>query len=303
MRAAQLVALPLLCCAAGARTAPVLAGTARWCVLVPPAERAAGRPSPQTVASARRALDRCGFVVLRGEEVGGALVQPPEGLSTCADAALHEVEQLLARVSACGINPRGESFSFAEIVHRARLRYDVQLARRAMAPDAPWPAVAAQAQAWALPLFEAACGEPVECSVEGLITSLRGAPDQAFHRDGPHRAFYAFVPLVDTACGPEFQLGTHLRDGAPDGAPEPAAERVRPPLRAGDVLCYNYRTLHRGVANPAGDRPVFYSGWAAADSAAAGDGFNFGRRALADLERRVQLFPGVPQVPGQGVRR
>lgn len=275
--------------------------TASYHVPVPQAERLACRPSSQTIAAASNALSVCGFAVLSPEERdGAALVEPARSLS-CADAAIHEVECLLARVARCGVDPRKESFSFAEIVHRSRLRYDVQLERRSMAPDAPWVAISEQSQAWAVPIIEAACGEPVECSVEGLITSLAGAPDQAFHRDGPHRAFYAFVPLVDTACGPEFQCGTHL--DLEDDERAPPAERVCPPLRAGDVLLYDYRTLHRGVANPTSrGRPIFYSGWATAESPSGGDGYNFGHRRLADLERRVQLFPGIPQIPGQGVR-
>lgn len=266
---------------------------APWSIVVPEAERLAGRVAPTTLAAASEALASYGFVVLRSEGGGSTpLVAVPPG---AANAALVELNHLLARVAACGIDPRSESFSFTEIVHRARLRYDVQLDARRMPPDAPWAELGARVTDWAVPIFEAACGEAVECSIQGLITSLHGAPDQAFHRDGPHEAYYAYVSLVDTKHGPEFQCASH-REG--ESAP---AGLVRPALAAGDVLCYDYRVVHRGVHNPSHDRPIWYSGWAAVDSPAGGDGFNFGRRALRDLEDRQRLFPGIPQVPGQGI--
>jgi hypothetical protein len=285
----------------------------RWGVSIPEAERLAGRPAPSTVAAASEALSSCGFVLLRAEASATPLVRMDE---TCYALALLEVESILRRIASCGIDPRVESFSFAEIVHRSQLRYDVQLDRRAMPPSAPWVHIGEQASAYAVPIFEATCGEPVERSVEGLITSLAGAPDQRFHTDGAHQAFYAFVALADTEFGPEFQLGSHRArlethrqptglgsdrgTAAADGST--AFERVRPSLAAGDILCYDYRTLHRGVANPSRDRPIFYQGWAALNAPVRGDGYNFGHRRLSDLERRMQLFPGVPQVPGQGVR-
>ena len=63
---------------------------------------------------------------------------------------------------------------------------------------------------------------------------------------------------------------------------------VQPRLRAGDVLLYDYRVVHRGPANPGPqDRPLFYSVWAGA--ASRGDA-NFPRRSLAELEQRTRLF-------------
>ena len=59
---------------------------------------------------------------------------------------------------------------------------------------------------------------------------------------------------------------------------------MQPSLDAGDLLLYDYRIVHHGVANPGPHhRPVYYSAWA--DPLGEGDGYNFPRRSLAELER------------------
>ncbi|GMI35969.1 hypothetical protein TeGR_g1520 [Tetraparma gracilis] len=88
---------------------------------------------------------------------------------------------------------------------------------------------------------------------------------QRFHQDNTRRGLTFLVPLVDVPLrrGPtELLLGSHeltcasrgsaaaLRE-LPGSLPRVAraSDRRAPPLRAGDVLVYDCRVLHRGLAN------------------------------------------------------
>jgi hypothetical protein len=103
-------------------------------------------------------------------------------------------------------------------------------------------------------------------AVEGVLTSLPGAPHQRFHQDGPLKGSYnCFVPLVDVSAqksGTEFWVGSHLHPAVPQLsqsgelgvaeaedlkkiAGDPDAKIVQPPLGAGDVLIYQYPVVHR----------------------------------------------------------
>ena len=112
----------------------------------------------------------------------------------------------------------------------------------------------------------------------GLVVSFPGSDDQPWHADGvklfpghggelPAHALNCFVPLVDVtrAAGPtEFAPGSHrpkaeraldadLRRG---GAPR---DVYAPELAPGDLLVYDQRTVHRGVANVSlNSRPILY---------------------------------------------
>jgi hypothetical protein len=108
-------------------------------------------------------------------------------------------------------------------------------------------------------------------AVEGVLTSLPGAPHQRFHQDGPLKGSYnCFVPLVDVSAqksGTEFWVGSHLHPAVPQLsqsgelgvaeaedlkkiAGDPDAKFVQPPLGAGDVLIYQYPVVHRCRMRP-----------------------------------------------------
>ena len=158
-----------------------------------------------------------------------------------------------------------------------------------------------------------ACGthEHLEVAVEGVLTSLPGAPHQKFHQDGPLEGSYnCFIPLVDVGVqksGTEFWPGSHAHPAVPqlvfsgaigvdDAAQlativgDPSVQVVQPQLAAGDMLIYQYRVIHRGPANTTPfARPIFYCAWS--DTAGAGDGYNFkSHRKVQDLERRQEIF-------------
>ena len=272
-----------------------------------------GKLSAATIATASSLLDTHGVVVLKG----GVVTSP--GLTEKALLlARRDLTLTHARLEKVGIDPMSESFSFAEIVHRSRLRYDMSIDVRRMPEDAPWEALSAATRAVATPIIERLCEEScVECAAEGLITSLPGAVAQRFHIDGEGAgSFNAIVPLVDTGVqggtGTEFWLGSH-RDpvvaqliadeklSVDDAAqlPVPADRIVKPALTVGDCVVYDYRVVHRGPANGGpSDRPVFYSAWA--DVRSSGDGYNFPRRSLAELERRSELFGPLFSLRGGG---
>lgn len=110
-------------------------------------------------------------------------------------------------------------------------------------------------------------------SSAGFLVNQPGSTSQAWHRDGPEEGYInAFVPLVDLSesLGPTAILsGTHTRpdirllgdkdgDGSGaasgdgdgdgdcgDGVPSP----IVPLLQKGQILLFDYRTLHRGLGN------------------------------------------------------
>ena len=264
-----------------------------YAIAVTAAERRAGGPSAATAERAAETLNRLGYV---------ALTSP--GITVDAGAATHahdELDSMLERLTAVGIDPATDSFSFAEAVHRSRLRYDMPLDLRRTPPSAPWEDLSRAVAGWATPVLAAAGVERLEHAVEGLLTSLPGAEAQRWHSDG-ECGFNVICPLVDVGAhrtGTEFWPASHTDPAAAERAKAllaagradaPEGQRVEQPrLAAGDVLLYDYRAVHRGPANPGPHaRPLYYSGWA--DAASRGDYNVPHHRTLADLERRQRLF-------------
>lgn len=110
-----------------------------------------------------------------------------------------------------------------------------------------------------------------------IVISSPGASDQGWHADGGHvdtskhlpcHCFNVFVPLINMTnekLGPtEIRPGTHFhtRNLAPMMLAAKARKTLRPivtfPLKAGDMLIFDYRVLHRGKANTTSDdsRPI-----------------------------------------------
>jgi len=122
----------------------------------------------------------------------------------------------------------------------------------------------------------------------GAIVSLQGAKPQRFHSDASkrhfalasalprHRLFNVFVPLVDIAedsYGPQFWPGSHLertrmtryrqvlsRSTHVEDDPRTMLAMEAPACQAGGLIIFDYRILHRGLANSAiFVRPVAYA--------------------------------------------
>ena len=159
-----------------------------------------------------------------------------------------------------------QQYSFAEICHRKRLRWDLRMPERSTA----WAALLAQVEEQALPQLAALVpggGVTPRILMSGAVVSRPGASHQSFHVDGTGRLVNVFVPLVDVAPesdGTQFWPGSHLDPAAPDAAPElggnaaAMAAMVSPGCPAGGFLCFDYRCVHRGLANARRERAVAY---------------------------------------------
>ena len=277
-------------------------------LVVTPVEVSTARLDSETLAKAAETLKSDGFVVLSAK---GGLIQPEDLIRRGAEQAREDLMHLRKRLESVGINADDDSFSFSEVVHRSRRRYDLSIDLRRTSPDAPWHELNAALEHWATPVVRAAGFSDLEQAVAGTLTSLPGAVAQRFHTDGMlPGTFNVLLPLVDVGMlgtGTEFWKGSHRDPRVPelqrsgqlavaDAALLPVGNKdspgaiVKPQgLAAGDVLIYDYRVVHRGPANPGpADRPIFYSVWAEPQS--AGDGQNFPRRSLAERERNAALF-------------
>jgi len=110
----------------------------------------------------------------------------------------------------------------------------------------------------------------------GAVVSLPGAKEQSVHRDhpnlysdggvemmkvGPPYAITVGIPLVktDEICGgTKFWLGSHLRDLNSLQVEE--VDGVDASCDLGDIILFDYRILHKGMANKADKiRPMLYN--------------------------------------------
>ena len=188
---------------------------------------------------------------------------------------------------------------FAEGVQRAKGRYDILYGfdgnEEFMEVDATLHPVLSQIfQSERLLLFN------------GLLHSQPGSNEQLWHADGEHlfpgtshsylpvHSLNVFVPLVDITednGGTEFFLGSHRLTGESENIVwQDSAHKERigctgDPIaftcRAGSVIIFDYRILHRGLANTSrAARPVLYFTYARAWFR---DMHNFPSRSLLDV--------------------
>jgi hypothetical protein len=194
-----------------------------------------------------------------------------KSLIQCADAAL----------DAKGIDVGTQSFTFADISSRGNFRFDLKFdtgcddssasceAVRTLLETGPW-----------VPLVLEMLGATVDEVVRraDLIYSRPGSPHQEWHSDGPHYgpgademgqghapsyAVCVFVPLIDLtqATGyTAFWPGSHkYPDLLGFGPCAPLLHSDwHGMLNAGDAVLYDYRCVHRGMANVSSDteRPL-----------------------------------------------
>ena len=117
---------------------------------------------------------------------------------------------------------------------------------------------------------------PAECRFSGIsqppmagcVISLPSASAQVWHSDGAEPGLYnVFVPLVSLtmANGPtELRPATHRHEGTARGH---VAPRMAPLVRAGELLLFDYRVRHRGLANDCKEpRPVAYLTYAVGEA-------------------------------------
>ena len=249
-------------------------------------------PAIRTHASALR--DR-GYTVLPADAIDSTLV------ASAAVACTTELEHHLSGVATLGIDPLEQAYSFSEICHRVRGRWDFRTSQQGVlaelfdaAEAVTAPVVRAVSR---LPKHEDDAGLPLGGTIlpagrprrrmSGAIVSCPGAIAQAFHVDASrahlrgsalfrqHRLYNVFVPLVDIAAdadGTQFWPGSHLqrtrersldealaRSGRLEDDVVAMAQMEAPACKAGGIIIFDYRCLHRGLANmQERTRPVAY---------------------------------------------
>lgn len=196
-------------------------------------------------------------------------------MQRCAACAAQSLEGCRARLQELGIDMENQPFSFREVVHRSRGRFDMQLLPGAACAPVDEPTLEDEAP-W-LPLLRRLLGHDARRLFTGAVVSSPGAEAQEAHMDGfhlfgqeeaegaiqcPPHCLTIFVPLIDVNMqnGPtEFWPGTHhlskeFNGSAPSFAPE---------LTVGSAVLFDYRLIHRGLPNCSGARrPVLYMVWA-----------------------------------------
>ena len=207
---------------------------------------------------AARSLRDEGFCVVRA---GGAQISD-RVLERCRTAASARLSDLLARVGRRGVDlwpDASEPFRYLELVHREGTgRYDMPL---------PWCVDGQAGDVSVSAVDEAAFGElhsamdgvarpviselwPVSAEMRaGCVISEPGALAQPSHRDGPDGLVTVFAPL--TAFVPRngpTELSPSTHRGGDDSS------SLAPLLQPGDVLLFDYRCLHRGLANQGDSR-------------------------------------------------
>jgi len=217
--------------------------------------------APGVSSDPARQLQTEGFVALPRELNVG-----PELAATVAAECHDRLNHLLEAVDAAGCNVVEQQYSFAEICHRKRLRWDIRM------PETPaWAALCRSAVESAGPYIREACGgspgEEVRVIMSGAVVSRPGALEQSFHADGEGGLFNIFIPLVDIEPeddGTQYWPGSHLTDPSMErvlGLVDDAAamgEMASPGCAAGGFLAFDYRTIHRGRINNGRERAVAY---------------------------------------------
>ena len=272
-------------------------------------------------AAASHLRDR-GFAVLDHDPLDSSLVRP------AATAICSELDELLDLATRLGCDANEQHYRFSEVCHRARLRWDMRVpdaavdklvdaaVERAMPVLRELDALPLHPDERRLPLARRLPLRP-RVLMTGAIVSKRGATAQRFHSDAQrshffwstllprHRLFNLFVPLVDVeqdGFGTQFWPGSHLgrtrlpryraaieRSGSIEDDEEAMAAMEAPACRAGGLMLFDYRTMHRGLPNLGCDaRPVAY---AVIATGAAWDTANFPenslRASVASIEEAV----------------
>ena len=226
---------------------------------------------------AARSLRDEGFCVVRA---GGAQVSD-RILESCRSVASARLSDLLARVGRRGVDlwrrddsgvaadgvevdasAGAEPFRYMELVHREGTgRYDMPLpwCIDGQAGDVSLPAAAETAfgelhsamDGVARPIVGALWAEQAVSDEmrAGCVISEPGALAQPSHRDGPDGLVTVFAPL--TAFVPR-NGPTELSPATHRGGDDSSS--LAPLLQPGDVLLFDYRCLHRGLANEGNSR-------------------------------------------------
>ena len=221
--------------------------------------------APIWAVDASTSLRSDGFAVLPAEaRIASHLVEEAKAETTL------RLDVLLNAIGSIGIETVEQHYSFSEINHRARLRWDLRM------PDSSeaFHMLCEHAFEQATPVLQELTGcEQPRLVMSGAVVSRPGASAQHVHTDGDERGLFTiFVPLVDIEAesdGTSFLAGSHLEtdvlartaksdEGVMEFDAETMTRMISPACVAGGLLCFDYRTAHRGRANAGRERAVAY---------------------------------------------
>ena len=266
--------------------------------------------APVTIAQHGAHLHASGYCILPQPVISA------ESVGTARRLCHTTLQRLLHEAEAAGCDPIEQMYIFDKVCHRQRNRWDLLIDADS---EPAWQGLITAAIEAATPIIREAQGDAFSGLVplmSGAVVSRPGARVQRFHCDATHSHFEAarldpshriyniFVPLVDieedgdgtmfwpVPCLEESTraLAKHILD-SPDSCLDPNAIDA-PSTAAGGLIIFDYRTIHRGLANPdetGRERPVAY---VAVASGGAFDGYNFPKASMRDVSReQLQRLP------------
>jgi len=209
-------------------------------------------------------IARNGFAVLpRPAQVTAALVD---------ETRAHILRRLdLLRETARRKHGSDCDLRFHEVASRQPHRFDVRACDEVEGPG--WKELEAAVLETATDVLpRLSSTKPPRITAAGCVISEPGCAPQHYHADGPHPdaagLYNCFVPLVDVPAegdGTAFWIGSHMDEKLARAA---AAKRldglnlddieVAPAVDAGNLLFFDYRVVHRGLAAHDRVRPVAY---------------------------------------------
>ena len=184
-------------------------------------------------------------------------------------AVLHKSRSNVGNTSKCPMKI-GVKHGFCEIVMRSPGRFEIALkesSRLLQISRMPSLHDIQRCLPFVPKLLNAISWEHVQICHTSLVLAMPGSNEQSWHVDGGHvdlqkhqssHCLNIFIPLIDLTheMGPtELRPGTHYhtRNLVPMMLAAKARKTLQPPvaplLRQGDVLVFDYRILHRGLAN------------------------------------------------------
>lgn len=227
-----------------------------WIVSVSPEERDARALHQATAANANAQFRRYGCLILRNA-FDQALI----------DAMRAEFDAQFGGLDAVAMAARAAEPPPNPVFHVGDKRFDIapRLKGALLKPDV----LANPLLCRFLPML---LSNTMRLSGLTMVVSYPGAAQQQIHRDHGHLyadpaiapmlppyAVNVAVPLIDVdmETGPTgVWPGSHLR---PDGTPPPGQPVTAVPLKRGDCLMVDYRTLHTGLPNNGtAMRPIAY---------------------------------------------
>jgi len=234
-------------------------------------------------AEAIAALKDNGFLVLRGSALSDGTCH------CCAKLAQARLESLIELARARGLDPDTGELRFKELCKRIKtdLRFDFPVPHINLAPVgvgelgkydeadvAAWNTLYEEAHQAVWPVLQSLL-DAMDIDGKSLVTkagcvvAMPGARGQPFHPDGFVKGlFNVFLPLVPITPdnGPtQFQPGSQVLVDPDVVIPlqfaysDSEVDPIAPCLAVGEVLIFDYRVTHRGMANTSMEsRPVAY---------------------------------------------